>query len=43
MSIIFIAKLVLAGANVLFGLVALLRPDLIARVIGVLDKPLQAV
>jgi hypothetical protein len=35
MSLIFIAKLVLAGANVLFGVVALLRPDLIARIIGV--------
>lgn len=41
MSIIFIAKLVLAGANVLFGLVALLRPDLIARVIGVQAESAQ--
>jgi len=35
MSIIFVAKLVLAVVNVVFGLVGLVRPDLIARVIGV--------
>lgn len=34
-SVIFIAKIVLAIVNVVFGVVALLRPDLIARVIGV--------
>lgn len=41
MSVIFIAKLVLAGVNVVFGLVALLRPDLIARVIGVQAESAQ--
>ncbi len=41
MSLLFVAKLALAGANVLFGLVGLLRPDLIARIIGVRAESAQ--
>ncbi len=41
MSVIFVAKLALAVVNVLFGIAALLRPDLIARVIGVQAESAQ--